>query len=117
MFGHKKIAALNNLVVSNNISKVVFIGYVITSFMILYFSFFALFGQNGLLKMLDLKKEISEQEFKKIYLENKTNLKKDMVKKMSPESLDVDLLDEQTRKILGYASEDEVILYDEDLKN
>lgn len=117
MYIHRKIAAFNSLILRNNISKVGFVSYVIISLVILYFSFFVIFGQNGLLKMIDLKKKINDEDFKKAYLENKAKIKKDMVKKMSPESLDVDLLDEQARKVLGYASEDEVILYDEDLKN
>ena len=38
--------------------------------------------------------------------------KKDMVNAMSVDSLDFDLLDEQVRKNLGYASKNEVIIYD-----
>jgi cell division protein FtsB len=37
--------------------------------------------------------------------------KKNMVDKMSTDSLDLDLLDEQSRKVLGYAGKNEVVIY------
>ena len=45
-------------------------------------------------------------------MENKQN----MVNGMSGESLDLDLLDEEARKDLGYAGKQEIVIYDEDHK-
>ena len=45
-------------------------------------------------------------------MENKQN----MVNGMSVESLDLDLLDEEARKDLGYAGKQEIVIYDEDHK-
>jgi cell division protein FtsB len=39
--------------------------------------------------------------------------KKNMVDGMNLESLDLDLLDEQARKVLGYAGKNEVVIYRE----
>jgi hypothetical protein len=42
--------------------------------------------------------------------------KKNMVDGMSLNSLDLDLLDEESRKVLGYVGKNEVVIYQENLK-
>ncbi len=39
--------------------------------------------------------------------------RQNMVDGMNLDSLDVDLLDEQARKVLGYANKNEVVIYSE----
>lgn len=104
---------LYNLVKRHNISKPLFITYFITIFAIIYFSFFTIFGEKGLIELLNLKRQIADKKSEKKELITKSEAKKNMVNGMSMESLDVDLLDEQARKVLGYAGKNEVVIYND----
>lgn len=79
--------------------------------MIFYFMFVSLFGEKGLIEYYSLKKEALRIENEKADLQNKIRLKRDMIKAMNYDSLDLDLVDEQSRKILGYVGKDEIVIY------
>jgi cell division protein FtsB len=99
------------------ITKLLFVGYFIALFIIIYFGFFIIFGDKGLLQLFTLQKQIDNEEILKQETATKMQAKKNLVNGMKPESLDIDLLDEQARKTLGYAGKNEVILYsDKDKK-
>ena len=66
--------------------------------------------------MFDLNQQIEEKKISKENLDKKIENKKNMIKGMSSDSLDVDLLDEQSRKTLGYVGKDEIVIYKEDRK-
>ncbi len=102
---------LYNFVRKHNISKTLFIVYFTTSLAILYFILFTIFGQKGLIKYFNFKEEIAGRENVKQELLNKVETKKNMVQGMNLESIDIDLLDEQARKVLGYAGKNEVVIY------
>lgn len=74
------------------------------------------FGQKGLVKYYSLKNEIQNQEISKKELESQIDYKKIKVEGMNPSSLDLDLLDEEARKNLGYSSKNEVIIYQDNKK-
>lgn len=105
------------LVSKHRVSKRLFIAYFIALSVILYFLFFTLFGQKGLLKLFELQEIVTNKESIKKEYQQKVKAKRDMVKGMKPGSLDIDLLDEQTRKNLGYVGKNEVIIYEEEDKN
>ena len=78
---------------------------------IIYFIYHALAGNRGIFALIDITYKIEESYNKldairaeRINLEHRVSL-------MSDKSMDLDLLDEQSRKVLGYAKEDEVILF------
>ncbi len=102
---------LYNFVKKYQISKALFIGYFVAAFTILYFGFFIIFGDKGLIQLFVLKKQIDNKESTKQEVSAKMHAKKNMVDGMKPESLDLDLLDEQARKTLGYAGKNEVVIY------
>jgi cell division protein FtsB len=104
-------AKLYNFVKQHNITKPLFIGYFIAIFAILYFTFFTFFGGKGLVKYFALKKQIENKEITKEDLSAKMQAKKNMVDGMNLDALDIDLLDEQARKVLGYAGKNEVVIY------
>jgi len=81
--------------------------------MILYFMFVSIFGDKGLVEYYSIKKQVSEIESKKFELQNKIRLKKEMIQGMDYNSLDLDLVDEQSRKTLGYVGKDEIVIYRE----
>jgi cell division protein FtsB len=108
---------LYNFVKKNNIKKPQFTLYFITFSVILYFSFFTIFGNKGLFRYFELKEEIKKQEIVQKELLNVIKNKENMIKGMSPESLNIDLLDEQSRKTLGYVGEKEIVIYKEEENN
>lgn len=105
---------LYKLVSKYRVSKRLFVAYFIALATILYFLFFTLFGQKGLFTLLELEKIIANKESTKKEFQEKVKAKKNMVDGMKPDSLDVDLLDEQTRKNLGYVGKNEVVIYPDD---
>ncbi len=102
---------LYRFVTKHQISKALFVSYFIALATILYFCFFIIFGEKGLITLFALQKQIDNKEISRQEAANKMQNKKDMVNGMKPESLDLDLLDEQARRTLGYAGKNEVILY------
>ncbi|MES2962158.1 MAG: septum formation initiator family protein [Pseudomonadota bacterium] len=96
-----------------HIKKPLFIGYCVALSIILYFGFFTFFGDKGLVQLFALKKHIANKETTKQEIFARMQAKKNMVDGMNLESLDLDLLDEQARKVLGYAGKNEVVIYRE----
>ena len=104
---------LYRFVKKHQISKPLFVCYFVGLFTVFYFGFFVIFGSKGLIEMFTLKKQISSSEAIKKDVLAKMQAKKNLVNGMKPGSLDVDLLDEQARKVLGYAGKNEVVIYRE----
>lgn len=78
-------------------------------FVLFYLAFHAISGDRGVLALIKLQKRANEvrQEVdivhaERLRLEHKVSLLQD-------KSLDLDLLDEQARKILGYSIQDEKV--------
>lgn len=108
---------LYQIVKKHNISKTLFIVYFTFIALILYFFGNIFFSQKGLIKYFALKQEISAQNLQKKQKINEITTKKRKVKAMSPNSLDLDLLDEEARKNLGYSNKKEIIIYHKKQKN
>jgi cell division protein FtsB len=102
---------LYNFVKKHNVSKRIFISYFVGFSIILYFVFCTIFGQKGLVEYFSLKFKISEREIVKKELLSKMRVKQNKVDSMNLNSLDIDLLDEQARKVLGYSGKNEVVVY------
>lgn len=100
-----------DFVKKHNISKAVFVSYFAFFAVIIYFLFCAFFGQKGLFSYVALQKQIDNQDLIKRELSNKMQVKKNMVEGMNVESLDLDLLDEEARRALGYSNKNEVVIY------
>lgn len=108
---------LYNFVKKHNITKPVFVGYFIGFAAVFYFLFCTIFGSKGLLEYNVVKRQIANKESIKQDLLSKIQVKKNMVEGMNLNSLDVDLLDEEARKVLGYAGKNEVIVYQDKKSN
>jgi len=74
---------------------------------LVYFCYHAMSGEGGLFALVQLSNELDsaqveldEVRAERLKLAYRTEL-------LKPESLDLDLLDEQTRKVLGYAHPEE----------
>lgn len=108
--------SLYNFIKENKISRINFIFFCIAISMIIYFAVVSIFGEKGIIKYYLTDKEFKKIEQQKIDLENKINQKKEMIQGMNYESLDLDLVDEQSRKILGYVGKDEIVIYQDKTK-
>ncbi len=82
--------------------------------LLVYFGYHAVNGERGIRRYYALKKEIAEtQKIALKYKQERQSLEKE-VKLLSPESLDLDLLEERSRAVLNMGKSNEVvILYDE----
>ena len=107
---------LYSFVRHHGISKALFTGYFVIIFAIFYFLFLTFFGEKGLRELFIVKQKIENKEILKQELLGKIRAKKNMVDGMGLDSLDVDLLDEQSRKVLGYVSKNEVVIYQDQTK-
>ena len=86
---------------------------IVIVFVCIYFGFYTINGDRGLLHYLYLSREIdyaqqlaAKYHKEKLRLENKVHL-------MSSESLDLDMLDERAKTVLNLMRDDEFIIIDE----
>ena len=77
-----------------------------------YFTFVAIYGNHGLKKKIDLEFKILELSKKLSLLELKSSRIEHQTKKLRNDNLDIDLLDQQARIVLGLIRPDEIILLD-----
>ena len=100
-----------NFVKKHNISKTLFVTYFVFFALIFYFLSCALFGAKGLTTYFDLRSQMSAQDMTRQELSSQLQIKKNMVEGMNVDSLDLDLLDEEARRSLGYSNKNEVVIY------
>ena len=76
-----------------------------------YFGYHLVSGNNSLMAMMQLQTKLEESKSRlDIVKMERLNLQH-RVKMISSESLDLDLLDEQARKLLGHSKDGEIIYY------
>lgn len=92
------------------------IGSLFCVLILFYLAFHTVSGERGVFALMrerskldTLKTELAEIKSKRESLEKK-------VQKLSSNSIDLDLLDEQAKHVLGRAGKDEVVIFDEDQK-
>jgi cell division protein FtsB len=76
----------------------------------LYFAFAAVQGPSGILRRIQIEAETLELAAERDRLKAEVQDMQNLTRRMSDEYLDLDLLDEQAREILGLIRADEVIL-------
>ena len=86
-------------------------------FLLAYFLYHTISGDRGILAWLQIRKDVSQtQEILKDRQAEKDKLEK-KVQLLRPDHLDLDMLDERAREVLGYAHPEDVILLPEDPKS
>lgn len=81
----------------------------------IYFLFYTINGERGIIKYLYLKSEITQaRSISDKYKQQKQTLE-DKVRLLSSSSLDLDLLEERARVVLNFASQDDFIILDSSL--
>ena len=76
----------------------------------LYFTFAAVQGDYGLFRRAEILSDAKKLEVELTVLKNEVDRMSNLTLRMSDEYLDLDLLDEQARDILGQIRSDEVII-------
>ncbi len=102
---------LYQFVKKNRISKAAFLSFFILAALNLYFLCVAFFGERGLKKFFVLKQQNYDLEVQKSEINYILDNKKRMVESMSIDSLDLDLVDEQSRQVLGYVGKNEKVIF------
>ena len=75
-----------------------------------YFTFAALQGEYGLFRRVEIQAESAQLEAELAALRSETARMANMTKRLSDGYLDLDLLDEQARRVLGMARPDEIVI-------
>lgn len=76
----------------------------------LYFAIAAVQGPSGILRRVQLDAETTELVAERDRLRAEVDRMKNLTRRLSDEYLDVDLLDERARDVLGYARADEIVI-------
>jgi cell division protein FtsB len=100
--------------ISNFKKNKIIISVLITLILCLYFSYYTIYGKNGIIDYFKIREDIQTHKAIQKKLESELRKQKDMIKSIKIDNLDLDLLDEQTRKNLGYAKKDEIIIYEKE---
>ncbi len=75
-----------------------------------YFAFAAIQGDYGVLRAMQIANEISELKAERDGLAMDLAGLKNLTHRLSDDYLDLDLLDEQVRNVLGYVRADEIVI-------
>ena len=76
----------------------------------LYFAIAAVQGPSGILRRVQLDAETTELVAERDPLRAEVDRMKNLTRRLSDEYLDIDLLDERARDVLGYARADEIVI-------
>ena len=83
---------------------------VLTVLVGLYFAYAAVQGPSGILRRIQIESETVDLTAERDTLKAEVQEMQNLTRRMSDEYLDLDLLDERAREILGLIRADEVIL-------
>jgi cell division protein FtsB len=75
-----------------------------------YFTFTAVQGNHGLFQRIQIEAEVERLSIELAQLEQETERMEILTRRLSDDYLDLDLLDERVRAVLGYARPDEIVL-------
>lgn len=75
-----------------------------------YFTFTAVQGNYGLFQRIQVEAEVDRLTIELAMLEAETTRMEIVTRRLSDDYLDLDLLDQQVRDVLGYVRPDEIVL-------
>ena len=91
-----------------SLSPVIFL--LIMALLGLYFAFAAVQGPSGILRRIQIESETVELTAERDMLKAEVQEMQNLTRRMSDEYLDLDLLDERARDVLGLVRADEIII-------
>ena len=75
-----------------------------------YLVYFLIYGQRGLLQYFYLSKQNQEYNETLAQLTSENQYMSNLIKKLQPNTVDLDFLDEQVRKKLGLIDKNEIVI-------
>ena len=97
-----------SVVLKNRI--ILYFSFLITFFIFLYLVYFLVYGQRGLLQYFYLTKQNQEYKETLVQLTFENQYLSNRIKKLQPNTVDLDFLDEQVRKKLGLIDKNEIVI-------
>ena len=97
-----------SLILKNKI--IVYFSFLITFFIFLYLFYFLVYGQRGLLQYFYLSKQNQEYNETLAQLSSENQYMSNRIEKLQPNTVDLDFLDEQVRKKLGFIDKNEIVI-------
>ena len=97
-----------SVVLKNRI--ILYFSFLITFFIFLYLVYFLVYGQRGLLQYFYLSKQNQEYNETLALLTSENKYLDNQIKKLQPNTVDLDFLDEQVRKKLGLIDKNEIVI-------
>tara|TARA_A100001037_G_C14730883_1_gene448752 strand:- start:217 stop:531 length:315 start_codon:yes stop_codon:yes gene_type:complete len=89
---------------------ILYFSFLITFFISIYLIYFLIYGQRGMLTYFYLKNQnlqyqqsLNDLKAKNVYIE-------DRIRRLQPNTVDLDFLDEQVRKKLGLVDKKEIVI-------
>ena len=89
---------------------ILYFSFIITFFITIYLVYFLINGQRGLLKFFYLTKQNQEYNEMVNNLKAENKYHSNNIKKLQPNSIDLDFLDQQVRNKLGFIDKNEIII-------
>ena len=100
---------MNKSVILKN-KIILYFSFLITFFIFLYLVYFLVYGQRGLLQYFYLSKQNQEYKETLVQLTSENQFMSNRIKKLQPNTVDLDFLDEQVRKKLGFIDKNEIVI-------
>ena len=97
-----------SVVLKNRI--ILYFSFLITFFIFLYLFYFLVYGQRGLLQYFYLSNQNQEYSETLTQLTLENEYLGNRIKKLQPNTVDLDFLDEQVRKKLGLIDKNEIVI-------
>ena len=82
-------------------------------FLLFYLGFHAVSGERGLFALFKETRRLEQLQTELTDIKTKREQLESKVKRLSSSSLDLDMLDERVRSVLGLAGKDEVVIFDQ----
>ena len=89
---------------------ILYFSFLITFFIFLYLVYFLIYGQRGLLQYFYLSNQNQEYSDTLAQLTSENQYISNRIKKLQPNTVDLDFLDEQVRKKLGFIDKNEIVI-------
>ena len=100
---------MNKSVILKN-KIILYLSFLITFFIFIYLLYFLINGQRGLLKYFYLNNQAIKYNQTLVNLKAENNYYIDRIKRLKPNTVDLDFLDEQARKKLGLIDKNEIVI-------
>ncbi len=87
-----------------------YLSFLFTFFLFIYLLYFLINGDRGILQYFKLKNLNQVYKYEFFNLNEKNNYYKDRIKRLQPNTIDLDYLDETYRKVTGFSKENETVI-------